>query len=52
MPRADWPRRARVGFRHALVPEACPDGPPGMEVVHVRTLRQAVALATGPEPSP
>ncbi len=48
------PRRlaeaARVGFRHALVPEACPDGPRGMEVVHVRSLAQAVALATGAEP--
>ena len=43
------PRRlaeaARVGFRHALVPESCPDGPPGMEVVHVRSLDRAVALA-------
>jgi DNA repair protein RadA/Sms len=45
------PRRlaeaARVGFRHALVPASCPDGPPGMEVVHVKTLAQAVKLATG-----
>jgi len=45
------PRRlaeaARVGFRHALVPQSCPDGPTGMEVVHVRSLAQAVALATG-----
>jgi DNA repair protein RadA/Sms len=43
------PRRlaeaARVGFRHALVPESSPDGPPGMEVVHVRSLAEAVALA-------
>jgi DNA repair protein RadA/Sms len=43
------PRRlaeaARVGFRHALVPESSPDGPPGMEVVHVRSLDRAVALA-------
>ena len=49
------PRRlaeaARVGFRHALVPESCPDGPPGMEVVHVRSLAQAVALAMA-SPSP
>jgi DNA repair protein RadA/Sms len=48
------PRRlaeaARVGFRHALVPESCPDGPPGMEVVHVRTLAQAVALAMASSP--
>jgi len=45
------PRRlaeaARVGFRHALVPSSCPDGPPGMEVVHVRSLGQAIALAMG-----
>jgi len=45
------PRRlaeaARVGFRHALVPASCPDGPPGMEVLHVRSLAQAVELATG-----
>jgi DNA repair protein RadA/Sms len=50
------PRRlaeaARVGFRHALVPESCPDGPSGMEVVHVRSLAQAVALATGSYSSP
>jgi DNA repair protein RadA/Sms len=50
------PRRlaeaVRVGFRHALVPESCPDGPRGMEVVHVRSLAQAVALATGPRPGP
>jgi DNA repair protein RadA/Sms len=49
------PRRlaeaARVGFRHALVPESCPDGPAGMEVVHVRSLAQAVALATGSTPA-
>jgi DNA repair protein RadA/Sms len=45
------PRRlaeaARVGFRHALVPGSCPDGPPGMEVLHVRSLAQAVELTTG-----
>ncbi len=45
------PRRlaeaSRVGFRHALVPESCPDGPRGMEVLHVRSLAQAVALGTG-----
>ncbi len=50
------PRRlaeaARVGFRHALVPASCPDGPPGMEVVHVRSLHQAVALATGSRDAP
>ena len=45
------PRRlaeaARVGFRHALVPASCPDGPPGMEVVHVRSLAQAVGAGHG-----
>jgi DNA repair protein RadA/Sms len=45
------PRRiaeaARVGFRHALVPDSCPDGPPGMEVLHARSLAEAVALSTG-----
>jgi len=45
------PRRlaeaARVGFRHALVPASCPDGPRGMEVLHASTLAEAVALATG-----
>ncbi len=43
------PRRlaeaARVGFRHALVPSSCPDGPPGMEVIHARSIGEAVALA-------
>ncbi|HYA67212.1 MAG TPA: DNA repair protein RadA, partial [Acidimicrobiales bacterium] len=32
---------ARVGFRHAVVPFACPSGPSGMELVHVHTLSQA-----------
>jgi DNA repair protein RadA/Sms len=48
------PRRlaeaARVGFRHALVPDSCPDGPRGMEVLHARSLAEAVALGTGPPP--
>jgi DNA repair protein RadA/Sms len=48
------PRRlaeaSRVGFRHALVPASCPDGPGGMEVVHVRSLDEAVSLAWGPTP--
>lgn len=50
------PRRlaeaARVGFRHALVPESCPHGPPGMEIVHVPTLARAVGLAMGAASSP
>lgn len=41
---------ARVGFRHAVVPDACPPGPPGMELVHVRTLSQAIELASGAVP--
>ena len=49
------PRRlaeaARVGFRHALVPDSCPDGPRGMEVLHARSLGEAVALAMGPPPT-
>ena len=48
------PRRlaeaARVGFRHAVVPDSCPAGPPGMELVHVRTLAQAIELASGAVP--
>ena len=45
------PRRlaeaARVGFRHALVPTACAQGPAGMEIVPVTSLGRAVALAVG-----
>jgi DNA repair protein RadA/Sms len=45
------PRRlseaVRVGFRHAFVPASCPDGPPGMELIRVASLRQAVVLALG-----
>ncbi|HXX91667.1 MAG TPA: DNA repair protein RadA [Acidimicrobiales bacterium] len=48
------PRRlaeaARVGFRHAVVPESCPPGPPGMELVQVRTLAHAIELASGVGP--
>jgi len=48
------PRRlaeaARVGFRHAVVPESCPAGPAGMELLHVRSLRQAIELASGAVP--
>ena len=45
------PRRlaeaARVGFRHALVPTACGEGPAGIEVVPVTSLSRAVAFAVG-----
>jgi DNA repair protein RadA/Sms len=41
---------ARVGFRHAVVPESCPAAPPGMELLQVRTLARAVDLASGALP--
>jgi DNA repair protein RadA/Sms len=34
---------ARVGFRRALVPAFCPDGPDQLELVRVHTLDQAVS---------
>jgi DNA repair protein RadA/Sms len=43
------PRRlseaARIGFRYACVPASCPDGPPGIELLRVRTVLQAVGMA-------
>jgi len=36
----------RLGFTRAVLPESGPEGPPGMEVVRVRTLAEAVE-ATG-----
>ena len=36
----------RLGFRRAVIPAAAPDPPPGLEVVRVGTLSEAV-LATG-----
>lgn len=43
------PRRlseaARIGFRRAVVPASCPDGPPGMVLVRVASVAAAVALA-------
>jgi DNA repair protein RadA/Sms len=36
----------RLGFTRAVLPESGPDGPPGIEVIRVRTLAEAVA-ATG-----
>jgi DNA repair protein RadA/Sms len=45
------PRRlseaARIGFRRALVPASCPDGPPGIELRRVSSVGQAVAIALG-----
>jgi DNA repair protein RadA/Sms len=41
---------ARVGFRHAVVPESCPQGPSGMELLHVHSLRRAIELASGAVP--
>ncbi len=34
----------RLGFRRAIVPEATPDGPPGMHLQRVRSVVEAVAL--------
>jgi DNA repair protein RadA/Sms len=43
------PRRlseaARIGFRRALVPASCPDGPPGIELLRVASVEQAVGIA-------
>jgi DNA repair protein RadA/Sms len=43
------PRRlseaARIGFRRAFVPASCPDGPPGIELLRVASVHEAVALA-------
>jgi len=43
------PRRlseaARIGFRRALVPASCPDGPDGMELVRVASVEEAVVVA-------
>jgi len=36
----------RLGFRRAVIPVAAPDPPPGLEVVRVGTLSEAV-LTTG-----
>jgi DNA repair protein RadA/Sms len=43
------PRRlseaARIGFRRAFVPASCPAGPPGMELVRVSSVLEAVLRA-------
>jgi DNA repair protein RadA/Sms len=45
------PRRmaeaARLGFRYAIVPPACPDGPPGMRTLRVADVREAITLLHG-----
>ena len=33
---------ARLGFRHALVPRSSPEPPPGLELIRVRTLAEAL----------
>ena len=35
----------RIGFRRALVPASCPDGPPGMHLVRLATVEAAVSVA-------
>jgi len=43
---------ARLGFRRAVVPRSCPDGPGGLELTRVGTLSEAVErLSTKGEPS-
>ena len=43
------PRRlsesARIGFRRAFVPASCPDGPPGIELIRVSSVLEAVLRA-------
>jgi DNA repair protein RadA/Sms len=43
------PRRlseaARIGFRRAFVPASCADGPPGIELVRVSSVLEAVLMA-------
>ena len=36
---------ASIGFRRAFVPASCPDGPPGIELVRVSSVLEAVLLA-------
>jgi DNA repair protein RadA/Sms len=36
---------ARIGFRRALVPVSCPDGPPGIELRRVESVAEAAAIA-------
>jgi DNA repair protein RadA/Sms len=36
---------ARIGFRRAIVPASCPDGPPGIELLRVESVADAAARA-------
>ena len=36
---------ARIGFRRAVVPASCPDGPPGIELLRVESVSEATTLA-------
>jgi DNA repair protein RadA/Sms len=36
---------ARIGFRYACVPASCPDAPPGIELLRVTSVLQAVDIA-------
>ncbi len=48
------PRRlseaSRIGFRRAIVPASCPDGPPGIELQRVTSVHEAIALALVVDP--
>lgn len=35
----------RLGFRRAIVPEGCPEAPPGLELIRAASLGQAIAIA-------
>jgi DNA repair protein RadA/Sms len=43
---------ARLGFRRALVPASAPAASPGIEVIRVRTVVEALARAGTPRPAP
>jgi DNA repair protein RadA/Sms len=40
---------ARVGFRHAMVPLSCPSAPPGITLVRVDSVAQAIFIALNPQ---
>jgi DNA repair protein RadA/Sms len=41
---------ARLGFRRVVVPASSPDGPPGVELLRVETVAQAIAPLLGASP--
>ena len=53
---AHAPRRlaeaGRIGFRRAVVPASCPEGPPGMALLRAATLAEALVLVLGLDPRP